>query len=178
MIRRSPAAGRLLERLRTEDEKLIIELEKRYFGKLSFRAELSLHAEQFKIYNGTNNEELARNVLLEQVKQNALTPYNWASLESVLAGDRLGFQSSVYDPSLSGVRESDLTLTHISYGNQNLYSAPPAGGLTADQINAQSALIDQLLAVAKDPAGIQVLERSRQLLARRSGQVAKTAPNQ
>ena len=44
-----------------EDEKLIIELEKRYFGKLSFRAEPSLHAEQFKIYNGANNEELARN---------------------------------------------------------------------------------------------------------------------
>jgi hypothetical protein len=29
----------VLERLRTEDEKLIIEMEKRYFGKLSFRAE-------------------------------------------------------------------------------------------------------------------------------------------
>jgi ribonuclease G len=51
----------LLERLRTEDEKLIIELEKRYFGKLSFRAEPALHAEQFKIYNAANNEELARN---------------------------------------------------------------------------------------------------------------------
>ncbi|MBN2508017.1 MAG: Rne/Rng family ribonuclease [Verrucomicrobia bacterium] len=51
----------LLERLRTEDEKLIIELEKRYFGKLSFRGEPSLHAEQFKIYNAATNEELARN---------------------------------------------------------------------------------------------------------------------
>jgi len=49
----------VLERLRTEDEKLLIEMEKRYFGKLSFRAELSVHAEQFKIYNGATNEELA-----------------------------------------------------------------------------------------------------------------------
>ena len=49
----------ILERLRTEDEKLLIEMEKRYFGKLSFRAEPSLHAEQFKIYNGATNEELA-----------------------------------------------------------------------------------------------------------------------
>jgi len=49
----------VLERLRTEDEKLIIDMEKRYFGKLSFRADPALHAEQFKIYNGANNEELA-----------------------------------------------------------------------------------------------------------------------
>ena len=49
----------VLERLRTEDEKLLIEMEKRYFGKLSFRAEPSLHAEQFKIYNAASNEELA-----------------------------------------------------------------------------------------------------------------------
>jgi len=34
----------VLERLRTEDEKLIIEMEKRYFGKLSFRPEPSFHA--------------------------------------------------------------------------------------------------------------------------------------
>src|SRR5881394_1052370 len=49
----------VLERLRTEDEKLLIEMEKRYFGKLSFRADPSLHAEQFKIFNVANNEELA-----------------------------------------------------------------------------------------------------------------------
>ncbi len=49
----------VLGRLRTEDEKLLIELEKRYFGKLSFRADPALHAEQFKILNVANNEELA-----------------------------------------------------------------------------------------------------------------------
>ena len=49
----------VLERLRTEDEKLLIEMEKRYFGKLSFRADPALHAEQFKIVNVTTNEELA-----------------------------------------------------------------------------------------------------------------------
>jgi ribonuclease G len=49
----------VLERLRTEDEKLITELEKRYFGKLLFRGDPSLHAEQFKIHNVTSNEELA-----------------------------------------------------------------------------------------------------------------------
>jgi ribonuclease G len=49
----------VLERLRTEDEQLLIELEKRYFGKLSFRADPGFHAEQFKIVNVMTNEELA-----------------------------------------------------------------------------------------------------------------------
>ena len=49
----------VLERLRTEDEKHLIEIEKRYFGKLSFRADPAMHAEQFKIVNVASNEELA-----------------------------------------------------------------------------------------------------------------------
>jgi len=49
----------VLERLRTEDEKLITEMEKKYFGKLLFRADPALHAEQFKIYNVATDEELA-----------------------------------------------------------------------------------------------------------------------
>jgi len=49
----------VLDRLRTEDEKHLIEMEKRYFGKLSFRADSGMHAEQFKIVNVENNEELA-----------------------------------------------------------------------------------------------------------------------
>jgi ribonuclease G len=48
----------VLDRLRTEDEQLLIALEKRYFGKLSFRADPTFHSEQFKIYNATTNEEL------------------------------------------------------------------------------------------------------------------------
>jgi ribonuclease G len=49
----------VLGRLRTEDEKLLIEMEKRYFGKLSFRADPAVHAEQFKIFDVASNEELA-----------------------------------------------------------------------------------------------------------------------
>jgi ribonuclease G len=47
------------DRLRTEDEKFIIDMEKRYFGKLAFRPEPGFHAEQFKIINAATNEELA-----------------------------------------------------------------------------------------------------------------------
>ncbi len=50
----------VLERLRNEDEKLITEMEKRYYGKLIFRSDAVLHAEEFRIINGANNEELAR----------------------------------------------------------------------------------------------------------------------
>lgn len=49
----------ILERLKHEDEKHIIEIEKRYFGKLTFRADPSFHPEQFKIVNVATNEELA-----------------------------------------------------------------------------------------------------------------------
>jgi ribonuclease G len=49
----------VLERLRNEDEKHLIEMEKRYFGKLSFRADTGMHAEQFKIVNVESGEELA-----------------------------------------------------------------------------------------------------------------------
>jgi ribonuclease G len=49
----------VLDRLRTEDEKHIQEMEKRYFGKLNFRKDPALHAEQFKIVNAATGEELA-----------------------------------------------------------------------------------------------------------------------
>ena len=49
----------VLARLRNEDEQLFIDLEKKYYGKLAFRAEPTFHAEQFKIINAISNEELA-----------------------------------------------------------------------------------------------------------------------
>jgi ribonuclease G len=49
----------VFDRLRTIDEKILIEMEKRYFGKLLFRPDPALHLEQFKIINVASNEELA-----------------------------------------------------------------------------------------------------------------------
>ena len=48
----------VLQRLRSQDEHLLIELEKKFYGKLSFRADPTFHLEQFKIVNVKNNEEL------------------------------------------------------------------------------------------------------------------------
>lgn len=48
----------VLDRLKNEDEQLFIDMEKRYFGKLSFKPEPSLHAEEFKIFNAVTNLEV------------------------------------------------------------------------------------------------------------------------
>ncbi len=49
----------VLDRLRTEDENLIKDMEKRYFVKLRFQKDASVHAEEFKILNFATNEELS-----------------------------------------------------------------------------------------------------------------------
>ena len=47
------------QRLRTEDQKHMDAMEKRYFIKLLLRPDPGLHAEQYKIINAATNEELA-----------------------------------------------------------------------------------------------------------------------
>ncbi len=51
---------RVLERLRTRDERLLIDLEKKFFAKLTFRPDGSFHNEQWIVYNAMNNDEIAR----------------------------------------------------------------------------------------------------------------------
>jgi len=48
----------VLERLRTEDEKILIDLEEYYGAKLSFRADLSFHIENFKVIDPDTGQEL------------------------------------------------------------------------------------------------------------------------
>ena len=47
-----------LERLRTEDENLLVELEDLYRVKLTFRADPSYHVENFKIFDAESGQEL------------------------------------------------------------------------------------------------------------------------
>jgi len=113
--------------------------------------------------------EVARTALVDQAKRNTLSAYNWATLESILAGDQVRFQDSAYDNAQPVA--GDVRRTHISSGNQNFYTAPPLNGFSAEQIQQQNALIDELLKVTTDQTGIQTLQRSRALLERRLGQV-------
>tara|TARA_B100001123_G_scaffold290666_1_gene324038 strand:+ start:405 stop:2276 length:1872 start_codon:yes stop_codon:yes gene_type:complete len=48
----------VLDRLRREDEDLIINFEKKYLVKLEFRADTSFHAEQFMILDANTNSQL------------------------------------------------------------------------------------------------------------------------
>lgn len=51
---------RVLDRLRSRDEQLLIDLEKKFFAKLTFRPDGSFHNEQWIIYNALTNDEIAR----------------------------------------------------------------------------------------------------------------------
>ncbi len=48
----------LLARLREEDEELLIDIERRYAGRLSFRADPTFHQEKFIITNAVTGTEL------------------------------------------------------------------------------------------------------------------------
>jgi ribonuclease G len=48
----------LLNRLRTEDEELLVEIERRYEGRLTFRSDPAMHHEKFTILNALDNQEL------------------------------------------------------------------------------------------------------------------------
>jgi hypothetical protein len=110
----------------------------------------------------------ARDALIEQARQNRIPASSWAAITPILAGDQVGFQYSAFDGTATSAGNNNLQSTHLAAGNQNFYSAPSLAGLTQDQISQQTSLIQSLLAVATDPAAIQALSNSSELLARRS----------
>ena len=48
----------LLNRLRSEDEEHLVDIERRYSGRLSFRSDPTYHQEKFVITNALSGEEL------------------------------------------------------------------------------------------------------------------------
>lgn len=48
----------VLQRLRTEDEELLIEIERKYAGRLTFRADPAYHHEKFTVTDAMTNQEL------------------------------------------------------------------------------------------------------------------------
>jgi len=48
----------VLQRLRSEDEELLIEIERKYAGRLTFRSDPTYHHEKFTILDATTNQEL------------------------------------------------------------------------------------------------------------------------
>jgi len=48
----------VLDRLRKEDEQLLVDLERRHQGKMAFRSDASFHYEEFKVLNSQTDQEL------------------------------------------------------------------------------------------------------------------------
>lgn len=48
----------VLNRLRTEDEELLVDLERKHEGRLTFRSDPTFHHEKFVVHNALTNEEL------------------------------------------------------------------------------------------------------------------------
>jgi hypothetical protein len=122
----------------------------------------------------SGGSDAAKTALLDQVKQNKLTAYNWATLGPILAGDQLHFQDSAFDENRGNVGPGEVQSSHISSGNQNFFTAPTPESMTAEKLNQQAALIDQLIAATQDANALQTLERSKAIVSRRLAQVSVT----
>lgn len=112
----------------------------------------------------------ARDTLIDLAQNGKISAYNWATLISFLAGDRMVFQNSLLGNGLANINPNDLRKTQVSASNQSYYTAP-LGAMTQDQIAQQRALLDQLLSVTTDPAGLEALQRARAALNQRATQL-------
>ncbi|PWU17436.1 MAG: hypothetical protein C5B50_11365 [Verrucomicrobia bacterium] len=119
----------------------------------------------------------ARDALLGAIRGNQLGPYDWQMLAPILGGYQMVYHNSAFDNFLTQVNPNDIRRTHLTFGDQS-YATIPLGSLTEEQINRQSALIDQVLAVTTDPLAQQQLQKARAMLAQRHLQLSSTgAPN-
>jgi len=48
----------VMQRLRTEDEELLVDIERRYAGRLSFKADPTYHHEKFTVTDANTGQEL------------------------------------------------------------------------------------------------------------------------
>jgi hypothetical protein len=108
----------------------------------------------------------ARAALIEQVRQNKLSTFNWASMSTLLGGDQIQFKHGAYEPLL---RDGPSSTT--ASGDQCLFAAPTMESMRPARMNQQMALLDELLAVAPNPTATLALQQSRALLLRRISQV-------
>jgi hypothetical protein len=113
----------------------------------------------------------ARAALVDQARQNQLSAFSWATLVNILAGDEMVFQNTSFGNGLSAVNPSDLRMAQVALGHQCYFMAP-LGAQTQEQIDRQNKLIDDLLAVTTDRAGVDALQKAKTLLAKRLPQVA------
>jgi hypothetical protein len=118
----------------------------------------------------------ARATLVEQARANRISAHLWPYLARPLAGDQAHVQDSVLNENRPVPDDLRTGSAHIARGNQNFFWAPAGGGLSAEEISQQLALINQLESATVDPDAQRVLEQTRALLEQRLGQSAGVTP--
>lgn len=113
------------------------------------------------------NED-ARTALLAQAKAGQISPNLWPYLARPLAGEQAHVQDSVLNDNAPNLAMARTSSSHIKHNNQNFYFAPAGGGLTAEEVARQMALIEELSKTTSDPEGLKVLERTRLSLERQA----------
>jgi hypothetical protein len=116
----------------------------------------------------------ARAAVLKQAKAGAISDFAWRIVQPILSGGQVGLLNSAFDERdgfefLPGLR------TTSTSDNQHFYSAPGSPGpeVVQDRMN----LINELLAVTKDPTAKEVLEESKASLASHNPQLALSPGN-
>jgi hypothetical protein len=114
---------------------------------------------------GQNDE--ARTAFLDLVKKDRVSESTWTGLAPILAGDSVQFTDPVLGESVPQDAGSDVRRTHLTYGNQNFYSAAPTGNAAAEQLGRQLTWLDQLAAAATSPVSQTAVRNARSLIERR-----------
>lgn len=114
-----------------------------------------------------STSDQAKAALLDEVRHNKLTPYNWATLGPIWSGEQVGFLNSAFEESPVSSNVTAVRISRIDNGNQAIYRAPMADQMTPERIRQQLAFVDELLAATKDPAAIQSLQQSKAQLDKR-----------
>jgi hypothetical protein len=95
-------------------------------------------------------------------------------LTTALAGNEYHFQNSGFFGERA--HPGNVSIAHVSAGNQSFYSAFNPGTLTPEQFKSRIDFVDQLRAVTSQPAALQALQQAADLLVRRLPKVAAVSP--
>jgi hypothetical protein len=111
----------------------------------------------------------AERLLLEQARSQKIPDSAWPAVAEGLAGFRARFESGVFASDTSKVTLSaDAKRYHITVGNQNFVSQPPAR-LSPDEIHQRTALLQQFLELNPSPVAVAALQQRVEWLGQRAG---------
>ena len=106
----------------------------------------------------------ARAALLEEVRADRLSAHDWSQLAPILGGERYQLADAVQDAVARGAIASGIKATHIIDGDQNFFVGPPVNGWSAQQLEIQIGVVDELIGVSSVGPARTALEQARNQL--------------